>query len=356
MKHFFCFFLLTLACSSFGFSAVGAHDFLPDAPDDFKDSLPPDVTTDLPLQGVPLGVANSVIDTYKLWDAGDTLNVCFQGGTTEVRAFFVQESKIWDDAASINFDFGAAPAYRTCQTADNSHIRVAFANNGNWSYVGTDALSIDKTKPTLNVVAPANLQPASRQFGGTILHELGHALALLHEHQSPESNCSEQFNWDMIYTSLGAPPNGWDKQKVDQNLRPLVESPRYRTTAYDRKSIMHYSLPREWFLSSSAGCIVPRNDKPSATDMTTIAESYPATTTQQDLYFERLDQNAADVLRSLNLSPDQINSIEQVIDRSVSAVPGRNFETNLPAMVIQSGACSTANSGGVSTQNCTFNQ
>ena len=55
-------------------------------------------------------------------------------------------------------------------------------------------------------------------------HEFGHALGLHHEHQSPATTCNEEFDWDYIYKAFGEPPDGWDKQTVDNNMRNAAGS------------------------------------------------------------------------------------------------------------------------------------
>ena len=49
-------------------------------------------------------------------------------------------------------------------------------SGGSWSYIGTDALHIPKESKTMN------LGFIDRS---TVMHEFGHALGLIHEHQSP---------------------------------------------------------------------------------------------------------------------------------------------------------------------------
>ncbi len=48
---------------------------------------------------------------------------------------------------------------------------------------------------------------------GIILHEFGHALGILHEHQSPVANCVNEYNWEFIVKYLSGPPNNWDERK-----------------------------------------------------------------------------------------------------------------------------------------------
>jgi hypothetical protein len=85
--------------------------------------------------------------------------------------------------------------------------------------------------------------------------------------------------------TIGQPPNSWNHEKVDQNMRAWVRSPRLRISEYDRQSIMHYSLPANWFIHGTQdSCWVARNDILSETDVETIKQAYPATVQEQADY------------------------------------------------------------------------
>ena len=109
-----------------------------------------------------------------------------------------------------------------------SDIRIGFdANDGAWSYIGTDCIGKWKTM---------NLGFIDQ---GTVLHEFGHALGLIHEHQSPASG---GFNWDEeeVIKDLSGPPNYWDLQTIEHNMFARYNEDQLLMTEYDSKSIMHY--------------------------------------------------------------------------------------------------------------------
>lgn len=62
-----------------------------------------------------------------------------------------------------------------------------------------------------------------------ILHEMGHALGLFHEHQRPDRDQYVRINWDNVEAGF------------ESNFRMLPRMPDYVVTdAYDYRSIMHY--------------------------------------------------------------------------------------------------------------------
>jgi len=107
-----------------------------------------------------------------------TLTYTFLNGSS------VQHDKVnntiteWMTYANIKFSYSLEKG---------ATIRISFdSSNGSWSYVGTDIKSIDPEDPTMNLGWIDATSPAiSASDRGTILHEFGHVLGLLHEHQSP---------------------------------------------------------------------------------------------------------------------------------------------------------------------------
>ena len=74
-----------------------------------------------------------------------------------------------------------------------------------------------------------------------ILHEFGHALGLVHEHQSPAAQCGKEY-YEEAVLAYGA-LRGWPKDQTIRNFQQYNEMPELNASAVDRKSIMHYSLP-----------------------------------------------------------------------------------------------------------------
>ena len=72
----------------------------------------------------------------------------------------------------------------------------------------------------------------------TVLHEFGHVLGLIEEHQNPRANLA--WNKDLIYRELGGPPNHWSKHQIEANIFWTIDAAEigdYRD--FDPKSVMN---------------------------------------------------------------------------------------------------------------------
>lgn len=165
----------------------------------------------------------------KFWAPGRTLTVGFFNDTPqEHQAAIEKVARQWLCCANLKFDFVEG------LFAD---IRIFTGGDDNYSHVGTDALLVSPMDATMAL----GVEPDDPLFGRTVLHEFGHVMGLLHEHQHPYAN----IPWDVpkLYAYFAA--KGIDQQTVDINLLDKTDKALAKGTAYDRTSIMHYSVLQE---------------------------------------------------------------------------------------------------------------
>lgn len=124
----------------------------------------------------------------KFWKVGKVLRVSWWGREEKPVSAKLKErvkdvAKQWDAICNIGLDFG--------DYGDDAEIRIAFnPDNTSWSFVGKDCLiphsegGPAKDKPTMNF---GWLNEYSRDdvLQSVVLHEFGHALGCIHEHQNP---------------------------------------------------------------------------------------------------------------------------------------------------------------------------
>ncbi|MBC7782694.1 MAG: pre-peptidase C-terminal domain-containing protein [Burkholderiales bacterium] len=191
----------------------------------------------------------------KKWTNAATLKVRFMGGDAQKQALVRQFAPQWCKCANLKFEFGNAP---------DAEIRIAFnSDDGAWSYIGIDCLGIPRDQPTMNL---------GWVDEGVILHEFGHAIGLIHEHQNPLGGI--KWNRDAVIRSLSGAPNFWDLPTIENNMFKTYDRNQINGTQLDGKSIMLYSIPREW---TTDGFFSEPNEVLSEVDKTFIGDpkNYP---------------------------------------------------------------------------------
>jgi hypothetical protein len=169
--------------------------------------------------------------TYtKLWRNSSVIRVRFLEGTPEQRDKVARIAEQWTEYANLRFDFGSTDA--------DAEVRVAFRpQGGSWSGIGTDNLSMPRAEPTMNLGWVGKTSKDEDRFA--ILHEFGHVLGLIHEHQNPHANIP--WKRDAVYRAMEGPPNFWTRELVNVNIFKKfdeMELPSYRE--FDPESVMLY--------------------------------------------------------------------------------------------------------------------
>ncbi|MBC7775639.1 MAG: hypothetical protein H7246_09385 [Phycisphaerae bacterium] len=222
-----------------------------DAPENELPSLPPGFTARAVAFKPEIG---------KYWPNGKVLKVRFLSGTEAERAKVRKYAAEWSDVANIKFLF---------VEKGPSDLRVSFtAGLGTWSLIGTDASQAPQNKPTINFGWFNGLTPESG-YRAAILHEFGHVLGLLHEHQHPSGG----IPWDKpkLYAYYKR-TQGWESGRVDEQVLSRLNSSRTQYTRYDPASIMHYAIPNALTVGDFE---VGNNNELSPTDRAFVAKVYP---------------------------------------------------------------------------------
>jgi serralysin len=172
----------------------------------------------------------------KKWPAGRPITVRFLEGDPNIQNKVKEMAMDWTNYGNVKIQF-----VNDKQDAD---IQIAFQQGaGSWSYIGTDASTIDPGESTMNFGWFDETTP-DKEFSRTTKHEFGHALGLIHEHQNP----SDGINWnkEAVYKELGGPPNNWPRETIDHNMFERYGKTITQYTDVDPQSVMMYFIPAEW--------------------------------------------------------------------------------------------------------------
>ena len=187
--------------------------------------LPPDLTP---------GRLSAILVSSSKWVNGTVLHYAFFGSgpwtvPENQRAVIRQAFGEWK-ALGIGLEF------KELTDLAESEIRIGFAKDGSWSYVGRDVLGSPLNQRTMSFG-----WDLTTPYGhGTARHEIGHTLGLAHEHQNPFAG----IVWDeeAVYASLAKPPNSWSRQKTFQNILRKLDPASVTGSTWDPDSIMEYEF------------------------------------------------------------------------------------------------------------------
>ena len=163
---------------------------------------------------------------------------------------------------------------------NDAQIRIDFdPDGGAWSMVGTDCLNqTDYTKPTMNL----------GWFDvGTVIHEFGHVLGMIHEHQNP---LGKTIPWNVEAVDTWAKKTqGWDSKTTFTNIIQKYKSSSINGSEFDPKSIMLYFFPSSLTINNCCG--TKQNFILSRTDAEWMNKIYPNGKNPNNIYNQMYGNN-----------------------------------------------------------------
>jgi len=218
-------------------------------------------------------VNGTVLHYYFFDRESDGLTVILQDGTTEWRSWVGDEAQreVVRKAFATWKEVGIGLRFEEVKAPEEAELRIGFMpGDGSWSYVGTYATRIGSAERTMN------FEWDLRQDFDVALHEIGHALAMKHEHQNPFSGI--EWNEAAVYKAFSDYPNGWDRQKIHDNVIRQLDQGEVNGSKWDPDSVMHYefaagliSRPEKYRTTA----LKPHGGL-SAHDIATMRSFYPA--------------------------------------------------------------------------------
>ena len=151
-------------------------------------------------------------------------------------------------------------------------VKIDFDPDMAWSLVGTDCIGHEGATMNLGWFDVS-----------TVMHEFGHVLGMVHEHQNPKGQ-SIQWNPEAVY-SWSKLTQGWDKATTDTNILNKYANDQINGSKFDPMSIMLYFFPASLTLNNKG---TEQNLRISGEDALWISKTYPNGPENPEQYYQQV--------------------------------------------------------------------
>ena len=204
----------------------------------------------------PLAIATDL-----MWAPGTVIKVSITGGSNSLRSRIQQYATEWSKWGNIRFKFIA--------DAMQAEIRAEINDDkSSWSRVGRETLSVPAPEKTMNFGWLTDAT-SDTEVSRVVQHEFGHALGMIHEHQSPAAGIP--WDRDKVLAYYRRTYN-WDDAKIEANVLNQAPAASTNYSQYDPSSIMQYAIDAGL---TTNGYSVGWNNYLSAVDKQFFGTFYP---------------------------------------------------------------------------------
>jgi hypothetical protein len=302
--------------------------------------------------GISAGGKGLVAYAFR-WPVGATLKVCFMEKDRLLRALIASVASEWmGSGANVHLDFGSNDDPRQCSTTVHSDIRVGDGVPGSLSpydsQVGNGARYIAEADATMNLgfhgpngeLSGPALAAARKgdthfpsYFRFVILHEFGHALGFMHEHQW--GTCAKFLTPNAAKIVFGS-----DSPAAKLQLQFLTQANwrdwqlRNTTATEDFESVMRYQFPTGVYTADAdPRCANNIHYELSKGDLASIRVFYPQPGDQPALLANAAAQTASSITNDPALKPAAAAALVELRETILPAPSGAPAQSSSKALM-----------------------
>ena len=208
---------------------------------------------------IPGRTKGAIVDAAR-WSKGTMVRIGFTDGSDDLRDRVFEVGQEWLSRTGADLKF-----FRRNKPED-ADVRISFAQSGSWSMLGNYAAN--ERGVTMNF-GDINVYSSAEDVRQVVLHEFGHMMGFMHEHQNPLGGL--KWKEDVVIAELAGGNNNWSIRDIRENVLNQPDPRTLRGTPFDPHSIMLYPFPAEW---NENGIATKANKDLSPTDIALARNLY----------------------------------------------------------------------------------
>ncbi|KAK6535382.1 hypothetical protein TWF694_001843 [Orbilia ellipsospora] len=197
------------------------------------------------------------------WLLEKIIPVKFLNGSEIMHQKVMQHASLWNEYSGVKFIF--------VSKEEEAYVKIGFGGDRtSWSLIGTNCKATGQNEESMHFGLLTE-ESSDMDYSRTVLHEFGHALGFVHEHQQPNA-VGIKWNEKQVYLDCAAEMN-WSEERVKEQILTPMSKNFVTGTNFDNLSIMLYPIRKSWILEATED--IPCQTTLSPLDILAVQKWYP---------------------------------------------------------------------------------